>query len=308
MLAEVQRMRKFVFLVLVLSFTALAQEPDFSKVEMKVQKVAEGVYMLQGEGGNIGVSVGEDGVLLIDDEFAPLAPKIQAAIKGISDKPIRWVLNTHWHGDHTGANAEFAKAGTEVIAQDNVRKRLQTGMPERKREPAPKDALPIITFDNSLTVHINGEDIRALHYANGHTDGDSIIFFPKANVVHMGDDFVTYGLPYVDSQSGGTVHGMVENVEKAMAAVPDGVKVIPGHGNLSTKADVKKFTDMLRDCIALVQAGMKQGKSLEQMKKGNVIAKYDSEGKGFVKPADFIELIYNELQGRQTTQTNRKHH
>jgi glyoxylase-like metal-dependent hydrolase (beta-lactamase superfamily II) len=275
---------------------------------MKVQKVAEGVYMLQGAGGNIGVSVGEDGVLVIDDEFAPLAPKIKEAIKTVSDKPVRWILNTHWHGDHTGSNAEFAKTGTEIIAQDNVRKRLQTGMPERKREPAPKDALPIITFDNSLTVHVNGEDIRALHYASGHTDGDSIIFFPKANVVHMGDDFVTYGLPYVDSESGGSVLGMVENVEKAMAAVPDDVKIIPGHGDLSTKADVQKFTEMLRDCIALVKAGIKKGKTLDQMKNENVIAKYDAEGKGSVKPADFIEQIYNELKGKTTKQPNTKHH
>jgi cyclase len=304
-------MRKLVFLTFVLVIAAVAQQDDLSKVEMKVQKVANGVYMLQGAGGNIGVSIGDDGVLVIDDEFAPLAPKIQAAIKGISDKPIRWVLNTHWHGDHTGANAEFAKSGTEIIAQDNVRKRLAEGIvrsPERKTPPAPKEALPIITFDNSLTVHVNGEDIRALHYANGHTDGDSVIFFPKANVVHMGDDFVTYGLPFVDAASGGSVHGMVENVEKAMAAVPDDVKVIPGHGDLSTKADVKKFANMLRDCIALVQAGMKQGKSLEQMKKENVIAKYDSEGKGFVKPGDFIELIYDELKGMPTKQTNKKHH
>ena len=303
-------MQKLLLVLFALAVSAFAQERDFSKVEIKVQQVSGSIYMLSGAGGNIGVSIGEDGVLLIDDEFAPLAPKIQAAIKSISDKPIRWVLNTHYHGDHTGANQPMAQAGAEIIAHDNVRKRLTEGQTKgpAKGDPAPKDALPVITFDNSLTVHINGEDIRALHFANGHTDGDSIIFFPKANVVHMGDDFVTYGLPFVDEAGGGSVHGMVENVEKAMASVPDNVKVIPGHGSLSTNADVKKFTDMLRDCIALVEAGKKKGKSLEQMKKENVIAKYDSEGKGFVKPGDFIELIYNELQGIRTQQKNTRHH
>ncbi len=303
-------MQKLLLVLFTLAVGAFAQERDFSKVEIKVQQVSGSIYMLSGAGGNIGVSVGEDGVLLIDDEFAPLAPKIQAAIKSISDKRIRWVLNTHYHGDHTGANQPMAQAGAEIIAHDNVRKRLTEGQTKgpAKADPASKEALPIITFDNSLTVHINGEDIRALHFANGHTDGDSIIFFPKANVVHMGDDFVTYGLPFVDEAGGGSVHGMVENVERAMASVPDDVKVIPGHGALSTKADVKKFTAMLRDCIALVEAGKKKGKSLEQMKKENVIAKYDSEGKGFVKPGDFIELIYNELQGIRTQQKNIKHH
>jgi cyclase len=282
---------------------AAAQEPDQpdpTKVEIKVEKVAGSVYMLTGDGGNIGVSVGDDGILIVDDQFASLAPKIQAALKGIADKPVRYVLNTHWHFDHTGGNEAFAELDSIVIAHENVRKRLAAGAENLggyNIPPAPPAALPAISFDESLTVHVNGEDIRALHFAKGHTDGDSIVFFPKANVVHMGDSFVTYGLPFVDVISGGSVRGMIENVDKAIAALPDDVKVIPGHGPLSSKADVRKFTAMLRECVELVQAAIESGKTLEQMKSENVLEKYDALGQGLVKTPAFIELIHAELQG-----------
>lgn len=295
---------------LLLSVPAAAQDPDPAKVEIKVEKAGGNVYMLTGAGGNIGVSVGPDGILIVDDQFASLAPKIQAALKGLSDQPVRFVLNTHWHFDHAGGNLPFSKS--TIIAHDNVRKRLAVGASILGRviPPAPKEALPVITFDHSLTVHVNGEDIRALHYAKGHTDGDSIIFFPRSNVLHMGDDFVTYGLPFVDIASGGSIRGMIENVEKAVASVPDDVKIIPGHGPLCTKVDVKKFTDMLRDCVQLVDAASKQGKTLAQMKSENVLKKYDALGQGFVKTPDFIELIYNELRGQaaSTKQASRQHH
>lgn len=308
-------MTRRLWCVLAMSLVALsagAQERDFSKVEIKVQKVAGSVFMLQGAGGNIGVSAGDDGVLVVDDEFAPLVPKIRAAIKGISDEPVRFVLNTHYHGDHTGGNADFARTST-VIAQDNVRERLEQGVRRligRPVPPAPREALPIITFDHSLTVHVNGEDIRALHYAPGHTDGDSMIYFPKANVVHMGDDFVTYGLPFVDVAAGGSLLGMIKDDREAMAGLPDDVKVIPGHGDLSTKADVLKFVDMLADCVRLVDAARKAGKSLAQMKAENVLAKYDALGQGFVKTNDFIELIDDELGGEtgDTHQGSHTHH
>lgn len=295
---------------LLLAIPAAAQDPDPAKIEIKVEKAGGNVYMLTGSGGNIGVSAGTDGVLIVDDQFASLAPKIQAALKGIADQPVRFVLNTHWHFDHTGGNAPFSKS--TIIAHDNVRKRLLVGanMLGRVIPPAPKEALPVITFDQSLTVHVNGEDIRALHYAKGHTDGDSIIYFTQSNVLHMGDDFVTYGLPFVDVASGGSIRGMIENVEKAVAAAPADVKIIPGHGPLCSKAEVKKFTEMLRDCVGLVQAALGQKKTLAQMKSENVLQKYDALGQGFVKTPDFIELIHNELQGQagSTKQASRLHH
>jgi glyoxylase-like metal-dependent hydrolase (beta-lactamase superfamily II) len=287
------------FALVGLAAVGLAQQRDFSKVEVKAVKVAGTVYMLTGEGGNIGLSVGEDGAVVVDDQYAPLAPKIQAAIKGVTEKPVRFILNTHWHPDHTGGNEQMGKTAT-IVSHENVRKRLQEGMASllgRRIDPAPPGALPVITFRQSLTLHLNGEEVRALHYPRGHTDGDSVIYFSKSNVVHMGDAFVTYGLPFVDVSSGGSVRGLVGNVEKAMAALPDDVKVIPGHGPLCTKAEVKKFTDMLRDCIALVEAARRQGKTLAQMKQENVLARYDALGQGFIKTPDFIELINNELGG-----------
>src|SRR5690242_11132534 len=215
-------MRKLIQAILCLSCLAFAQDQDFSKVEMKVTKVSGNVYMLVGAGGNIGASVGEDGIVIVDDQYAPLAEKIRAALKGITDKPVRFVINTHYHGDHTGGNAYFQK-DAPVIAQDNVRKHLESGgeagnfgAVRHKADPAPKEALPIITFDHDVTVHLNGEDIRALLFPSGHTDSDSVIFFPKSNVVHMGDDFVTYGFPFIDVDSGGSIDGMIDGVEKVL--------------------------------------------------------------------------------------------
>jgi glyoxylase-like metal-dependent hydrolase (beta-lactamase superfamily II) len=288
--------------MLLLAGVALAQQPDFSKVEIKVVKVAGSVYMLQGAGGNIGVSVGEDGIVIIDDQFAPLAPKIQAALKGITEKPVRFVINTHWHFDHTGGNAYFQQQGP-VIAQENVRERLQTGgeAAGMKIPPAAKDALPIITFNDRATVHLNGEDIRAIHFPHGHTDGDAVIFFPQSKVVHMGDDFVTYGFPFIDLESGGGVRGMIAAVEKVMATVPADTKIIPGHGDLGTVADMKPFLTMLKECTARVENGIKQGKTLQQLQQEKVLAGFESwggEGK-FVTTDKFIETLYNDLKGNK---------
>src|ERR1017187_6026113 len=207
-----------------------AQDQDFSKVQIKVSKVAGNVYMLAGAGGNIGASVGDDGIVIVDDQYAPLAERIQQALKGITEKPVRFIINTHYHGDHTGGNAYFQKQAP-IIAHDNVRKRLESGgaagnggSVHMDVKPAAREALPIITFDHDVTVHLNGEDIRALFFPAGHTDGDSIIFFPKANVVHMGDDFVTYGFPFIDVDSGGSINGMIDAVEKVIPQLPPDVK------------------------------------------------------------------------------------
>src|ERR1700756_2567947 len=267
------------------------QEPDWSKVQIKVTKVSGNIYMLEGQGGNIAASVGEDGIVIVDDEFAPLAEKIQAALKnlGITDKPVRFVINTHYHGDHSGGNAPFATSGSTLIAQDNVRKRLETpgvagngSSLKMETKAAPKVALPVITFEHDVTVHLNGEDIRALHFPAGHTDGDAIIFFPKNNVVHMGDDFVRYGFPFIDVSSGGSVEGMIAAMEKVSTQLPPDVKVIPGHGALSNLDDVREFTKMLKDTTAAVQRAMAAHKSADQMKKEKILAPWEKFSGQFV--------------------------
>jgi cyclase len=282
------------------------QERDFSKVEIKATKVAGNIYMLRGAGGNIGASIGDDGIVIVDDQFAPLAEKIQASLKssGITNKPVRFVINTHYHGDHTGGNAPFSSAGSTVIAQDNVRKRLESGgfagngsSIHMENRPAEKAALPIITFEHDVTVHLNGEDIRALHFPAGHTDGDSIIFFPKNNVVHMGDDFVRYGFPFIDVASGGSVQGMIAAMEKASAQLPSDVKVIPGHGELSNLDDVREFTKMLKETSAVVENALKAHKTLEQMKQGKILDPWKKWSGDFVNTDAFIETLYNSLTG-----------
>jgi cyclase len=292
--------------LLILPGLAIAQQQDFSKVQIKVTKVSGNIYMLEGAGGNIAASVGEDGIVIVDDQYAPLADKIEAALKDlkITDKPVRFVINTHYHGDHTGGNEPFANTGSTVIAQDNVRKRLETGGTAGNGaslkfdyKASPKIALPIITFEHDVTVHLNGEDIRALHFPAGHTDGDSIIFFPKNNVVHMGDDFVRYGFPFIDVASGGSVQGMIAALEKASAQLPADVKVIPGHGALSNLDDVRAFTTMLKETSAVVEKALKDHKTLDQMKQEKILAPWEKFSGDFLKTDGFIETLYNSLTG-----------
>ncbi|MGA7909850.1 MAG: MBL fold metallo-hydrolase [Candidatus Sulfotelmatobacter sp.] len=286
---------------------AAAQDEDFSKAQMKVTKVAGNVYLLEAaDAGNIGASVGEDGIVIVDDQYAPLAEKIQAALQGITDKPVRFVINTHYHGDHTGGNAYFQKQAP-IIAQDNVRKRLETGgsggngsSVHFEAKPQPKDALPIITFDHDVTVHLNGEDIRALYFPAGHTDGDSIIFFPKSNVVHMGDDFVTYGFPFIDVQSGGSIDGMIEAVEKVIAQLPPDVKVIPGHGPISSLDDMRVYLNMLKQTRAAVENALQQGKTLDQMKQAKLLDPWKKYSGDFINQDAFLETLYNSLTGQKS--------
>lgn len=285
----------------------LAQDRDFSKVEIKVAKVAGSVYMLEGAGGNIGVSAGEDGLVVVDSQFAPLVPKIEAALAGISNKPVRFLLNTHLHGDHTGGNAPFAAKKVEIIAQENVRKRLASGGKSRFGDvpPAEKAALPIVTFNDRLTIHLNGEDIRAIHMPHGHTDGDAVIYFTQSNVVHMGDDFVTYGFPFVDLESGGSVQGIIAGAEKAIADLPDDVKIIPGHGPVCAKADVRKFVAMLKDTLGMVEQQIAKKKTLDDVKKAKLFdAKYAAMGKDFINADTWAEILYQSLMQAKTGPKN----
>ncbi|HKQ77011.1 MAG TPA: MBL fold metallo-hydrolase [Blastocatellia bacterium] len=276
---------------------AFAQGQDFSKVQIKATKVAGNVYMLEGSGGNIGVSVGPDGLLIVDDQYAPLADKIKAALKELGQGKLKFVINTHWHGDHTGGNALFGVDST-IVAHANVRKRLGSESVNRagqKLPPAPKEALPLITFDESLSVHFNGEEIKAVHYPNGHTDGDGVIFFTQSNVVHMGDDFFAGKFPFVDLSSGGSVEGLARNIGNVLGKLPAGVKIIPGHGPISTVDDLKAYHQMLLETIEIVRKQMQSGKSLDDIKTAGMPEKYKDWGSGFISTPVWIETIQKSL-------------
>ena len=289
--------RLYPALAALLFTTAVLAQQDFSKVEVKATKVAGSVYMLTGAGGNIGASVGEDGIVVIDDQYAPLAPKIEAALKSITDKPVKFIINTHYHGDHTGGNEHFGKSAP-IVAHENVRKRLASGVTRRGQTtpPAPKGALPVLTFDESVTIHLNGEEVRAVHMPHGHTDGDSVIWFMKSNVVHMGDDFFNGFYPFVDQENGGSVRGLIANLDKVLSTVSDDAKIIPGHGALSDKAGLRKFNDVLKTTMSAVETAMKAGRTLEQIKADKVLAEWDAAwGQGFIKTDFWIETVHREL-------------
>jgi len=289
-------------IVLLLFAISVTAQTDFSKVEIKVTKVAGNVYMLEGAGGNIGVSVGDDGILIVDDQFAPLADKIRAALKGIADKKLRFILNTHWHGDHTGGNIVFGPEAP-VIAHDNVRKRMaveqKSEVFKRTTPASPKEALPVITFNQNLTVHFNGEEIRAIHYPQGHTDGDSVIFFVTSNVVHLGDDFFAGRFPFVDLESGGSVEGLTKNIGEIITKIPNGAKLIPGHGPLSGVEDLMNYHNMLVTTSDIVRAKIKAGKTLEQIKSEGLPDTWKTWGTGFIKTDVWLETIYRSLTAKK---------
>jgi len=288
---------------------ALAQQ-DFSKVEMKVVPVSGNIYMLQGAGGNIGVSAGPDGILIVDDQYAPLADKIRAALKGINPGKLKFVLNTHYHGDHTGGNPTFGPEAP-IIAQENVRKRLESGTTVRgeKVEPMTATGLPVITFEDAVSVHFNGEEIKAIHYPHGHTDGDSIIFFTKSNVVHMGDDFFVGRFPFVDLDNGGSVQGLTENVAKVLEKIPADAKVIPGHGGLSNVEGLRAFHRMLAETTDIVQKQIKAGKTLEQIQAAGLPEQWKDWGSGFIKTDFWIATVYESLTNtKPKTGEDKTHH
>ena len=294
------------FVILCGVVAASAQEQDFSAVQMKVTKVAGNVYMLEGAGGNIGVSAGPDGILIVDDQFAPLAEKIRAALQSINPGKLKFVLNTHWHGDHTGSNAVFGPEAP-IIAHDNVRRRLSTEQRVLGEvvKPSPNEALPVITYGESLSVHFNNEEIRVVHFPHGHTDGDSVIFFTKSNVVHMGDDFFAGKFPFVDMDSGGTVQGLIDNVAKIIKMLPADVKIIPGHGPLSTLDDLKLYHRMLVETREFVRSRINARKTLAQIKAEGLPAEWKDWGTGFIKLDQWIEILYNSLS-RQPRNMNRR--
>lgn len=281
-----------------------AQTPDFDKVKIQTIPVEDGVYMLVGEGGNIGVSAGEDGVFLIDDQFAPLTSKIQDAVAKISNQPLRFLLNTHWHFDHTGGNENFGKAGAVIIAHDQVRKRLSTKQFikafDREIPAAPAAALPIVTFGDTLTLHLNGQTIHTFHVEAAHTDGDSVIHFREANVIHTGDAYFNGIYPFIDTENGGSVEGMITAVERILAITNKNTKIIPGHGPLSNRAELVAYRRMLQDVRTRTYAAIQKGETLESFIASKPTADYDKTwGKGFLSPEKFLTIVYQDLSNKK---------
>jgi glyoxylase-like metal-dependent hydrolase (beta-lactamase superfamily II) len=283
---------------------ALAQQQDFSKVQVKTAPVAGNVHMLTGEGGNVAVSVGPDGILIVDDQFAPLAEKIKAAVSKLGKGKLQYVLNTHWHFDHTGGNPTFGKEG-RIVAQDKVRVRLANDQKIFGNTMAalPKEGLPVITYDNAMSLFFNGEEIRLTHYPAGHTDGDTVVYFTGSNVLHTGDQFVVDVFPFFDMENGGTPDGYLSNLEKLVQSLPPGVKIIPGHGPMASKADMERALAMLKETTAMVRAKRDAGKTLEQVKAEGVPEKYKSWGNFFIKEPMYLEMLYKGLAPTQKAAT-----
>lgn len=278
--------------------TGFAQ--DFDAVEIKVTQVAEGVYMLTGAGGNMGLCAGTDGAFLIDDQFAPLTGKIQAAIATVTGQPVKFLLNTHWHGDHTGGNENLGEAGAIIFAHENVRRRMSTEQftaAFNDTTPAsPPGALPVVTFTDAVTFHMNGEDIRVFHVDNAHTDGDAMIHFPRANVLHLGDVYFNGLFPYIDVSAGGSVNGMLGAIEIALNLADESTAVIPGHGPLSNREELTAYRDMLITVAERMSDAIKEGRSLEEVLALKPTAEYDEAlGGKWLTPEQFVSILYSDL-------------
>jgi cyclase len=281
--------RKFISTFLLLSSMmvatfVMAQNDRFANVSIETVSVTDGISMLIGSGGNIGVSAGEDGLLIIDDQYAPLADKIRAALAQLGSDTPKFLLNTHFHGDHTGGNADFGAASI-IIAHENVRGRLVAG-------DSPSSALPVVTFDDDVTVHFNGENITLIHMPRGHTDTDSVVMFEESNVIHMGDHFFNGGFPFVDIASGGTVQGYISNLEKALSWIDDDTAVIPGHGPLGNKADLLAFYNVVKDTSTTIRVMKSQQVSVEEAVATGLSDEYESWGQGFINEQRWIETVY----------------
>ncbi|MFN2413363.1 MAG: MBL fold metallo-hydrolase [Pyrinomonadaceae bacterium] len=294
-------MKNFCFavgLLLISSFAVFAHGddrhfPNRQDVTVRTQKITENVYLLQGRGGNIAALTGMEGILIVDDEYKVVSEKLREALKTLGSASPRFILNTHWHGDHTEGNQVFGKESI-IVAHINVRKRLiqPPVIFGRPTAPYPSFALPIVTYTQTMSLHINREEIRLLHYPNGHTDGDTIVHFVNAKVYHLGDDFFRNRFPFVDIDSGGSVQGLINNIGQLIGEIPADAKVIPGHGPLSTLDDLKQYRQAIVETGNIVQAAMKENKSLDEIKKRGLPAKYAEWGSGFIKTDAWIETIY----------------
>jgi glyoxylase-like metal-dependent hydrolase (beta-lactamase superfamily II) len=283
---------------------AHGQPADTEKVELKTSKVAGSVSMIEGvngfAGGNVGVSVGDDGMFVIDDELLAMSPKLRAALAALSTEPVRFVINTHWHFDHTGGNATLGKAGAILIAHDNVRKRLSVGQFVEALNltipPAKKEALPVVTFAEDVTLHLNGDEIHAVHVPPSHTDGDVVVYFQNANVLHMGDVYVSQWYPIVDTASGGSYEGFITAVDRALRLCNDKTRIIPGHGPITGRHELEAWRNMIVEIKTRIAKLVAARKTLEQVKAAKPTESFDAKyGGGFIKPDQLVETVYKAL-------------
>ena len=301
----------FLSLAIALLAAPASAQQDFSKIEIRVEQLAPGVAVLFGAGGNIGLSYGEDGNVLVDDQFAPLTDKIAAAVAGLDSNPVRFVINTHWHGDHTGGNENFGKRGAVILAHDNVRTRMSTHQVmtaiNQSVPASPKGALPVVTFGDGVTLYLNGDTLHVVHVANAHTDGDSLVHWQEANVLHMGDTFFhKTSFPFIDRDSGGSIDGLIAAIDRGLAMSDASTRIIPGHGQVATRQDLAAYRAMLVDIRAKVAAGIAASRTLDQIKAAAPTAAYGMPD-GFIKPDQFVEFVYRSLRESPSPQPPHEH-
>jgi cyclase len=289
-------MRRFIAALLLLApLPAGAQQP-LQRVEVRVERVAPGVAILFGRGGNVGLSYGADGNVLIDDQYAPMTESILAAVRSVDPDPVRFVVNTHWHGDHTGGNENLGRGGSVIVAHDNVRRRMSMDQIVRGDPvpPSPAGALPVVTFSESVTFHLNGDDVRVEHVEHAHTDGDALVYWTRANVLHMGDTYFNGMLPFIDLDSGGSIDGLLAALDRALEIADPATVVIPGHGPIATRAELAAYRDLLHGLRAQVAEAIRSGRSLDEIKALRLADRYGRDT-DFISPDAFIETLYRSL-------------